>query len=196
MTSSSEAPPPQLLVEISLPEICSYSTPEAPELRGVLTLQASRPVTIISRGGATFWPIQNALMITDAKTGEKQRLPNVDVCYRQGPDLALTQAHEQAYLTLEPGKAHVIAQPFRPFRRDEINQENKYRLMRFGMHQFTIGVEYIIRLEPGLSIDWWKYGTKEELLVPDGEEPKAGRASDGDPMLVVEKGEARFRVGE
>lgn len=140
--------------------------------------------------------MQNALMIVDAKTGERQRLPSVDACYRSGPHLELTQAHEQAYLTLEPGVPHVIAQPFRPFRRDEIS-ENKYHLMsQFGMHQFAVDDEYIAQLEPGLKIGWWKYGTKEELLVSDGEELKKAMVSDGDPIPVVEKEARRFRVEE
>lgn len=198
--SSSASSPPRIIVEATLPPICSFASPEPPELRVTLTLEARSAVTVVRRNEA-FWPIQNALVIVDTSTDTPVTLPRVDVNYRSAAPPVLSQAQEAIFITLIPGIPHIIAQSFRPFGHEVFDAAKvaamgaaRYRLVgSFGMHQLAVDHEYLLSVEQGLRIFSWMFGTKEELLAAEGDQPNAVHI-DGDPILVIADGRTKFRV--
>lgn len=176
--------------------ICSFSSPEPPELRLTLTLEASSAITVITRNEG-FWPIQNALVIVDASTEIPVILARVDACYRT--PLVFNQALKT--ITLLPGVPHIMAQSFRPFGHEVFDAAKikvmgaaRYRLVGwFGMHQFTIGRQYLLAVEQGLHVVNWMFGTKESLLAAIKDRPSAVHR-DGDPIPVIAGGQAKFRI--
>lgn len=198
--SSSANSTPRIVVEATLPPICSFASLEPPELRVKLTLEARSAVTIVKRNEA-FWPIQNALVIVDASTGTLVTLPRVDVNYRSAAPPLLSQAQEGIFITLIPGVPHIIAQSFRPFGHEMFDAAKvaamgaaRYRLVgSFGMHQLAVDHEYLLTVEQGLRILNWMFGTKDELLAAEGDQPNAVHI-DGEPILVIADGQTKFRV--
>lgn len=194
--SSSASSTPRIVVEAILPPICSFASLKPPELRVKLTLEARSAVTIVKRNDA-FWPIQNALVIVDASTDTPVTLPRVDVNYRSAAPPVLSQAQEAMFITLIPGVPHIIAQSFRPFGHEVFDAAMgaaRYRLVgSFGMHQLAVDHEYLLTVEQGLRILNWMFGTKDELLAAEGDQPNAMHI-DGEPILVIAVGQTKFRV--
>ena len=193
---------PRIIATVSVPQICSFASDDPPEIQITLTLEAGRAITIATRN-EPFWPIQNALVISDANTKTSIPLPRVDVNYRTTAPLMLAQAHEAGFITLVPGVPYNIAQTFRPLGHEIFDAakvaslgETRYRLAgAFGMHQFQPGQECSLAIERELRITKWKYGTKGDLLAINMKDANAMQ-NDGDPIVVHTEGEVDFRVQE
>lgn len=193
---------PRITATTSISRVCSFASDDPPEIQITLTLQTECAITIATRN-EPFWPIQNALVISNADTKTSITLPRVDVNYRTAPPLALAQAHDAAFITLVPGVPYNIVQNFRPFGHEIFDAVKvasmggaRYQLAgAFGMHQFVPGQEYLLVVEKDLRITNWKYGTKAELLTADLNDANAMQ-SDGDPIVVYAEGQVNFRVQE
>ena len=199
--TSSASSTPQILVEATLPPTCSFASPEPPELRVTLILEATSAVTIIKRNGA-FWPIQNALVIVDASAANTPViLPRVEANYSSAAPLMLSWSQEALFITLEPGIPYVIAQSLRPFGHEIFDAAKvaamgaaRYRLVGFfGMHQLVVGHKYLLVVEQGLRIFNWMFGIKEELLAVDRDQANAVH-QDGEPIPIIAGGQIKFRV--
>lgn len=199
--TSSASWTPQILVEATLPPICSFASPEPPELRVTLTLEARSAITIVKRNGV-FWPVQNTLVIVDASAANiPVTLPRVNANYRSAAPPMLSWTQELMFITQEPGVPYVITQLFRPFEYEIFDNAKiaamgaaRYRLVGwFGMHQLVIGHEYLLAVEQDLRIFNWIFGTKEELLAIEGEQSNAPQ-KDGEPIPIIAGSQTKFRV--
>lgn len=169
---------PKVQATAHLPPVISFSSSEEPEivLTAALT-NSSNPITI-RKAGTSTWPFGHSVTIRNIRTGAEQFtwFQNVDAQRRSPPSpVKLTHAQDDKFMTMWPGEAIKTKSGFRPLGSETPEQArepqpgSKYRAMRFGMHALEIGEEYSIAIKTGLSIDAWMEGSKEDLLVQEGQ---------------------------
>lgn len=171
--------PPTIHAAARLPPVISFSSPEEPEIELEATLVDSpTPITILT-GGTSTWPFGHSVTIRNTHTGAEQFtwLQNIDAQRRRPPSpVSLTRGQEHRFVTLRPGESIRSRSGFRPLGNETPEQArepqpgSKYRAMRFGMHALEIGEEYSIAIRPGLSVDAWMEGSKEDLMVEEGQD--------------------------
>ncbi|KAL9099802.1 MAG: hypothetical protein Q9163_004745 [Psora crenata] len=177
------------MAQANLPVLCSFSSEEAPVLRLTLTLTSSSSTIKIHRHASPFWPIVNALSITNLQTHEVVQLPRMDINFRsaaaQGekePSVsssATTEGQDDYYMTLQPGVPFTTSLDFRPFGHEIYDSErlkglgsDKYRIATtLGMHLLQTGVEYDISVREGMKLGSWIEDT------PSGQDEAAERGS-------------------
>ncbi|KAJ9638879.1 hypothetical protein H2199_006739 [Coniosporium tulheliwenetii] len=214
---------PYITRTISLPSVCSFSSPEPPILTVTLLLCGSAfPITIRTRDTSLVFNVSSTVVI-DPEARESR--PNLGVPGRLSErTLGFNRRNAEGFITLFPDEPYVISTPFRnehsePFSRpyDQMNDELIERLQEAersgvpgaytqalqayfrhrtptGMHQLKIGKQYLIKSRDDLVVDWWRYGTKEQLLelVDQGEPLPPAPAPR--VLRVVNLNEVTFRV--
>jgi hypothetical protein len=158
--------PPSIAVKLAI-DPPSFKISERVRLSVTATSNASDPITIFN------WPnifnpslsqMRGSLVAFDKATHEELILHTMVV--KRGPvNYTLGGSDDEFFVTLEPGKPAEFSTPF-----------------GYG-HTTLPGHQYLVDLQEGESVDWWKKGRKEDVLNLPGKDRGASR-SDGEPIVL------------
>jgi len=176
--------PPSVSVTLALePSVLREN--EAVELSATIISHASAPITILAY--ATILDIREAQMRSrssakfqciDLDTDTRVRLQD-RVCGRwDNISHKLEDSDSQYFHTLEPEVPYTFRGPcFVPYR------------------ELVPGHKYHLTVDDEANIDWWRYGTKEEVLEAPGQRlPQYMLRSDGNPIDLTDTTPIEFSV--
>jgi len=89
---------------------------------------------------------------------------------------------DKNYVILEPGQPRVFNAPFNPAHADEICRA-----------QALPGHRYLVDLQEGEAVSWWKKGRKEDVLGLPGQ-VRGGHEADGKPIVLSLDEPVEFKV--
>lgn len=195
------SPLPRIQAAAHLPPVISFSSPEEPALEIVITLTDSpNPITVLNK--SLPWKNEDVL-IRNARTGAEpfSYLQGVTP-YRPGGPLQhrLTRAQEKDFGTLQSEGSTRHKYGFRPLGGQTPEQARnpqgglKYRSMLFGMHALEIGEEYTVAIRPGLTVNAWMEGSKEDLMVEEEGEGGGERKPRTEKIGIETADPVTFRV--
>jgi len=152
--------PPSISIALAV-DPPSFSPGAAVQLSITAVSHASTPVTIFT------WPNVFNLKLAqrranfkcvDLETGEPLFLELTKGPKRAGFSCERGSQDDQYYLTLEPGQPLKISEQFGLAKRPTE-----------GPRAISPGHRYAFEVRHGEQVDWWREGTREEVLVPPGQ---------------------------
>jgi len=175
---------PSISMFISLaPNPHSYSSPAPPTLSVTATSHASRPLTMLTWHTLLDPHLalrQSAFCITDLTTGTP--VPQTTVQLSRAPlQRRAGSPDDRLFLTLFPEQPVTVAIPFgypvepngppRPAGHPgRMRESARGAIPRSvcGVDGLVAGRRYELRVCGGLKVGWWRWGTREEVLEPEG----------------------------
>jgi hypothetical protein len=182
------ATPPSIAVTLAInPPSFKLGTQANVELSVTAVSNASYPITIHT------WPnifnpglsqIHGSLAGVDQGTHEELNLHMIDIRLRGDSNFNYTLggSHDEYFVALEPGQPRVFKTPFSP-----AHAKEGYRTEALPGHR------YLVDLQEGEAVDWWKKGRKEDVLDLPGQDRKAYH-SDGKPIPLSLDEPVEFKV--
>ncbi|KAI9880631.1 MAG: hypothetical protein M1830_001982 [Pleopsidium flavum] len=188
--------PPSISISFSLaPNPHSYSNPTPPTLSLTAISHASRPLTILTWHTLLYPHLalrQSAFRITDLTTGTRVAQTTVQLS-RAPLQRRVGSPDEQLFLTLFPEQPVTVNTPFgypvepngpprpegHPGRMRESARGAIPRSV-CGVDGLVVGGEYELSVCGGLEVWWWRWGTRKEVLEPEGSrEAELGDSEEG-----------------
>jgi hypothetical protein len=188
-------PPPSIAVTLAInPPSFKLGTQANVELSVTAVSNASYPITIrtwrnILDPGVS--QIQGSLVGVDQDTHEELILHMIDINYGDFKfEYTLGGWDDKYYVTLEPGQPRVFNAPFHPAHADERSRACRPLPCRA---QALPGHRYLVDLQEGEDVDWWKKGRKEDVLGLPGQ-VRGGHEADGKPIVLSLDEPVEFKV--
>ncbi|KAK5115810.1 hypothetical protein LTR85_009404 [Meristemomyces frigidus] len=199
-TLPSESHVPGITIHIAIePTMYSVSqSAELPTLNLTVTLHASRPITVFTFPTALNLRLalmRNNFCCDDMTTGEPVWLERTKGPQRPAVRRSKQSQDEKYFLELHPGQPTTVSYPFVLVsgwkHRGEAGPQGR------GPELTSVyrGQEYRNFLEPGhtyrfslaedQSIDWWRYGTRNEVLEPADAPVSSTIMGCSEPKIVV-----------
>ena len=149
---------------------------------------ASTPITIFT------WPNVFNLKLAqrrknfkcvDLDTGEPLNMELTKGGKRPGFRHDRDSMDDKYHLTLEPGRPLKVSESF-----------GLARWPAEGRHTLTPGHRYAFEVRHGEKVDWWKEGTREDVLAPPGQIEELGSSGGvtGEPIVLEIAGPVVFTV--
>ena len=179
---------PIILASISItPATHSYANPQAPKLTLIITSQHSDPITIYADDlSPSLMLACGAFTITSLTNGCEIKQSVRTNCRIPPPSKVTVPLNEELFHTLLPNDPLTLSAPFsrsrtesggRPLAKSDPDYASD-RTARFGacgVDGLEPGNDYVLSLAstPRVhwnTIRWWEYGTKEQVLHPEGNE--------------------------
>lgn len=186
-------PKPIISVSISItPVTHSYANQQAPKLNLIITSQNPEPITIYADDlSPSLMLACGAFIITSLANGCEIKQSVRTHCRIPLPSKVTVPLNERLLHTLLPNKPLNLSAPFsrsrtetgeRPLAKShpDYASDRRARSGACGVDGLEPGNDYVLRLAgtPRVHWDiirWWEYGTREQVLHPDGN----GSALDG-----------------
>jgi hypothetical protein len=159
--------PPSIAVKLAI-NPPSFRMSDRVRLHITAISNASEPITIYT------WPnifnpglsqMRGSLVVSDKDTHEKLQLPTVDI-ERGLTNFTLGGPEDGAFVTLEPGRP------------------TAFEGVSFAYGSETLpGHRYLIDLQEGENVGWWKEGRKEDVLDLPGKD-RGAQYPDGKPIVL------------
>lgn len=176
--------PPLISISLSLaPNPHRYSSPSPPLLSISAVSHASRPLTILTWHTLLHPHLalrQSASRITDLTSGAEVGQTTVQLS-RAPLQRRAGAADEQFFLTLFPEQPVTVNTPLGypvgangPSRPEghpgRLRQSARGAIPRrvCGVDGLVVGRHYQLSVYGGLEVHWWRWGTREEVLEPEG----------------------------
>ncbi|KAL8848649.1 MAG: hypothetical protein Q9221_006323 [Calogaya cf. arnoldii] len=162
---------PEISIRLSLsPLTYHFSNPVAPELSLTVTSDAEEAF-IFFTWSTLFNPrhalVRNCFVITDLTTGFEVSQPH-NICTNRGPFKRFRGCDDEKYLlTIEPGVPKVISFSFgghRPLPKGSERDGNIIRIA-ISVDGLEPGHRYRLDVAEGPLRMWWRWGTKDDILV-------------------------------
>ena len=179
---------PIISVSISItPATYSYADQQAPNLNLIVTSQHSEPITIYADDlSPSLMLACGAFTITSLANGCEIKQSVRTHCRIPLPSKVTVPLNEKLFHTLLPNDPLTISAPFsrsrtetggRPLTKShpDYASDSRARSGACGVDGLEPGNDYVLRLAstPNVHwniIRWWEYGTREQVLHPDGKE--------------------------
>ena len=161
-------PPPSIAVELAI-NPPSFKLGESVQLSVTAVSNASDPITIYTWSNIlepVYSQMRGSLVAFDQNTNQKLHLHTLDVS-RLPINFTLGSAEDHFFVTLEPGRPSTFNADF---------VYNPYGAA-------VPGHRYLVDLQEGENVQWWKKGRKEDVLNLPGNDRQAYWA-DGDPIIL------------
>ena len=175
--------PPEISISLSLsPNPYSYSSTDPPTLSLTATSHAATPLTVLTYHTILHPNLalrQSAFQIRDLTTSAPIPQHTVQLS-RLAFQRRLGSPDEQFFLTLFPEQPVTVSTefgypvssgpPLPKGHSGRTREAAKGKVDRgvLGVDGLESGREYELSVVRGLDVTWWRWGTKEELLEPEG----------------------------
>jgi hypothetical protein len=160
--------PPSISITLAI-DPPAFSPGDPVELSITAMSSASTPITIFT------WPNVFNLKLAqrrknfkcvDLDTGELLNMELTKGGKRPGFRHDRDSIDDKYHLTLEPGQPLKVSHSF-----------GLARWPTEGRHTLTPGHRYAFEVRHGEEVDWWREGTREEVLAPHGQSAMSGASS-------------------
>ena len=170
-----------------IPATYSYANQQAPRLNLIVTSQHPEPITIYADDlSPSLMLACGAFTITSLANGCDIRQSVRTHCRIPLPSKVIVPLNEKLFHTLLPNEPLTISAPFsrsrtgtggRPLAKSHPDYASNRRAISgaCGVDGLQPGNYYVLRLAstPNVhwnTVRWWEYGTREQVLHPDGNE--------------------------
>lgn len=179
---------PIISVSISItPATYSYADQQAPNLNLIVTSHYSEPITIYADDlSPSLMLACGAFTITSLANGCEIKQSVRTHCRIPLPSKVAVPLNEKLFHTLLPNEPLTLSAPFsrsrtetggRPLPKShpDYASDRRARSGACGVDGLEPGNDYVLRLASSPRVHWnvirwWEYGTREQVLHPDGKE--------------------------